>query len=155
MKKAVRINADLEEGTITVSLSDEQKSRIPTPGSSIYVIQPYPVDDDEDDVDGIPTRNTIKEAPILAYSYDSVFVKASVLNDDMDVVTVNGDYKIPLVKNTSEYAERKMIVLSNEDEAKSKWRTLMNTSLKEAIRRREIAVKIENYLQTALEEEHH
>jgi hypothetical protein len=48
-----------------------------------------------------------------------------------------------------------MIVLSNEDEAKSKWRTLMNTSLKEAIRRREIAVKIENYLQTALEEEHH
>lgn len=146
----VTVNGDEETGEVNVkiTLTDEAKSRIPTPGQSIFVIEPYPVDDDEEE-------NESKEKPVMGYSYAGVLAKAVVLNDDLDEVTVNGDYRIPLYKDTNIDSGKRLIVCSNEDEALDKYRTLMNASIKEAKRRMEKAIKIHDYLEEQLEKMHH
>lgn len=145
----VTVNGDEETGEVNVkiTLTEEAKKRIPTPGQSIYVIEPYPVDDEEDE-------NESKEKPVMGYSYAGVLAKAVVLNDDLDEVTVNGDYRIPLYKDTTD-SNKRLIVCSNEDEAIGKYRTLMNASIKEAKRRTEKAIKIQDYLEEQLEKMHH
>jgi hypothetical protein len=145
----VTVNGDEETGEVNVkiTLTEEAKKRIPTPGQSIYVIEPYPVDDDEDE-------NESKEKPVMGYSYAGVLAKAVVLNDELDEVTVNGDYRISLYKDTTE-SNKRLIVCSNEDEAIDKYRTLMNASIKESKRRMEKAIKIHDYLEEQLEKMHH
>jgi hypothetical protein len=147
----VTINSNEEEGDVNVkiTLTDEAKSRIPTPGQSIYVIEPYPVDDEDDE-------NESKEKVVMGFSYAGILAKAVVLNDDLDEVTVNGDYRIPLYKDTTDSGSgKRLIVCSNENEAIDKYRTLMNASIKEAKRRMEKAVKIHDYLEEQLEKMHH
>lgn len=145
----VTVNGDEETGEVNVkiTLTEEAKKRIPTPGQSIYVIEPYPVDDEEDE-------NESKEKPVMGYSYAGVLAKAVVLNDELDEVTVNGDYRISLYKDTTE-SNKRLIVCSNEDEAIDKYRTLMNASIKESKRRMEKAIKIHDYLEEQLEKMHH
>jgi len=147
----VIVNSNEEEGDVNVkiTLTDEAKSRIPTPGQSIYVIEPYPVDDEDDE-------NESKEKVVMGFSYAGILAKAVVLNDDLDEVTVNGDYRIPLYKDTTDSGSgKRLIVCSNENEAMDKYRTLMNASIKEAKRRMEKAVKIHDYLEEQLEKMHH
>ena len=73
---------------------------------------------------------------------------------DTEFNTVNGDYRSPLYKDTTD-SNKRLIVCSNEDEAIDKYRTLMNASIKESKRRMEKAIKIHDYLEEQLEKMHH
>ena len=143
----VRVNEESENdsATVKITISDEAKARIPRPGDAIYIVEPYPVDEDED-----PT----KEETILGYSYDNVMVKGSVLTDELDEVIVNGEYRIPLYKTNKDSRKRSMI-FATEEEAMEKYRTLMSVSVKEAKLRMEKAEKTYDYLKEALEKMHH
>lgn len=136
-----------ENVNVKITISEDAKDRIPRPGDSIYVIEPYPVDDDND-------PDEPKEKVIMGYSYAGVMAKSVVLTDELDEVIVNGDYRIPLYKNAGEF-NRKNMTFSKEEEAMEKYRTLMNASIKEAKRRRDRAVKVHDYLEEAMERMHH
>jgi hypothetical protein len=152
MSKRDQMNINIkvdDENEVKITLSEEEKSRIPRPGESIYVVEPYPVDDDEDEND----QEDVKQKPILAYSYTGVMAKSVVLSDDLDEVRVNGDYVISLKKESS--SSRKLMVFSSEEEALDKYRALMSVSVKEAGRRLKKAQKIADYLEEALDKNHH
>lgn len=151
-KEKLNVNVTVdEEGEVKVTLTDEQKSRIPRPGESIYVVEPYPVDDEDEETIGL---DDVRERPIMAYSFDSLMAKAVVLSDDLDSVKVNGDFVIYLNKRVTESTKKQMI-FSNEEDAKNKYLTLMNISVKENDRRLKKAEDIKQYLETALEKMHH
>jgi hypothetical protein len=141
----VKVNDD---GDVKVTIAEEAFKNMPVVGRSIYVVEPYNADDDEDEND------SPKEKPIKAYSFAPIFVKSTVLNDEADEVLVNGDYRIPLYKDTTE-TNKRQLVFNNEDVAYEKWETLMTASLKEAERRTKRAQNIEEYVREALEKVHH
>jgi hypothetical protein len=151
-KVNVKVEVDDETGDVNITLTDEKKSRIPRPGDSIYIVEPYPVDDDDEDA--VETYGDVKEKPILAYSYTGLLAKAVVLSDDLDSVKINGDFEIPLTKRMIE-SSKKQLIFTNEDEARDKYKTLMTISIKEATRRLRKAENIKEYLETALEKMHH
>jgi len=135
-------------------LPEDVLEKIPRPGESIYLIKPYPVVDPED-VDGEEIHEEdIKLKPIMGYSYAPVMVKGSVLNDEMDEVMVNGDYKISLYKDGGD-TNKKLIVLKNEEEAVRKFKTLMTASINEAERRETLNTNIKNNLRESLTEMFH
>lgn len=153
-----KFNVDLkvsndEEGEVRITISDEKKDLIPRPGESIFVVEPYPVDD-EDVVTGSERLKDIKERPIMGYSFTGLMAKAVVLSDDLETVTINGDFQIPLVKKFTE-SPRKQMIFTKEVDARDTYRTLMNASIKEAARRLKKAEDIKEYLETALEKMHH
>lgn len=150
-KVKVSVNA---EGDVNIKLTDEERNRIPRPGDSLYIIQPYPQIDPED-IDGNEiTEDDVKGKQIMGYSYDSTMVKASVLSDELDEVIVNGDYRIPLKRNTLD-PNKKLMVFTNEEDAKDKYRTLMTVSLNETKRRIELYNNIQNNIQESLEKMYH
>ena len=145
-KFKVKVNVN-EEGNVDVRvISAEAKDRIPRPGDSLYIIQPYPVIDPEDVDDDEIHEEDIKLKPIMGYSYTTTMVKASVLNDELDECTVNGDYKILLYKNAGD-PNKKLIVCTSEEEAVDKFKTLMTVSVNEASRRRKLYENIQSNLE--------
>jgi len=147
VKVTLESNEEEEKVNIRITIPEEAKSRIPRPGDSIYIIEPYPADDEDDE-------NESKEKAIMGYSYAGVMAKSVVLSDELDEVLVNGDYKIPLYKNAGEFNKR-TLTFGNEEEAIDKYRTLMTTSIKEAKRRKDKNANIQSYLEEALEKMHH
>ena len=157
-KKSINIRVDTDnEDKVEVkinSIPEDVMKNIPRPGESIYIIEPYPGIDPED-VDGVEIlEEDIKVKPIMGYSYAPIMVKGSVLADDLESVMVNGDYKIPLYKNSNN-ASSKIIALTNEEEALNKYRALMTISIKEATRREKLQKELKEYLEEALEKVHH
>jgi hypothetical protein len=154
----VKVSLDEEKGEVKVTISEEAKSKIPRPGESIYVITPYPIVTadmvGEDLGDGFEvTEEDVKEDLPEAYSYDSVMVRGSVLTEDCEEVMINGgDYKIPLYEKSS---RKKQLVFNNENEARDKFRTLMNVSVKETARREALHKTLKVYLEESLEKMHH
>lgn len=121
----IRLEGDVLEGAeIKVNFSDEAKNRIPRVGDEIFLISPYPVDDEDDEF-------TAKEKPVMGYSYTGVMVKSTVLSDDCEEVLVNGDFKLSVNKPVSE-SNKKLIVCAHEEEAKDKYVSLMNASIERA-----------------------
>ena len=153
-KLHVDVSVDDEKGEVKITLSDEAKSRIPRPGESIYIVAPYPVVSSDDVDDEEITSDDVKENLPEAYSYAGTMVKSSVLNDECDEVLVNGDYRIPLYKDR-ESSRKRLLIFTNETEARDKFRTLMGISIKEATRRVKLAENIQQYLEEALEKMHH
>jgi hypothetical protein len=146
-KDELKVNVKIDEdGDVKVTIAEEAKNKIPRVGDSIFVIEPYNADDDAEEDD-------FHEKPIKAYSYAPVFVKGTILNDEADEVLVNGDYRIPLYKDTE--VNRKLLVYTNEEKALEKWTTLMTTSLHEAERRTEKAKAVEGYVREALKKVNH
>lgn len=155
-KGEVNIKVDVnEDGDVKVTvIPDEVKNKIPRPGDSIYIIEPYPVVDPED-VDGVEIlEDDVKGPQILGYSYAPVMVRGSVLTEDNEAVMINGDYRIPLYKNSGE-SGKKMIVETNEEKAIEKFRTLMNVSLDEVKRRKNLYDNIQANLKESLEKLFH
>lgn len=149
-EKKVKVNIRLDdEGEVKFTMAEEALDRIPRVGKSIFIVEPYPADDDVEE-----EQEFVREKPIMAYSYTPVVAKAVVLNDENDEVTVNGDYRIPLYKDVQD-TNRKLMVFGNEEEALDKWRTLMSVSAKEAERRAKKAKAIEDYIKEAIEKVHH
>lgn len=133
-------------------LPDDILKKIPRPGESIFIVSPYPVDDNDDlEEDEFLPR---KEKTIVAYSYEPVMVKASVLNDSFDEILVNGDYNIPLYKNNLD-SSKKVLIFTNEEEAEDKWLALTTASIKIAERYAKRANYILDYLKTSKKELHH
>ena len=153
----IRIETNKDE-TDKFSLPQEILDKVPRPGESIFIIEQYPVITEDmvgDNFDGVEIlEEDIKVKPPMGYSYNPLMVKASILNDDLDECTVNGDYKIPLYKNSGE-SSKKILTFTNEDEALDKYRTLMNVSIKEADRREKVNAKVKEYLKEAVEKLHH
>jgi predicted transcriptional regulator len=146
-KSRINIKVDTENGNVELNvLPEDIKNKVPRPGEHIYVITPYTAIE-PDDVDGVEIlEEDVKGKQIEGYSYDSVFVKASVLSDDMRTVLVNGDYLIPLYKDSD--TNRKVMVFSNEEKAIEKFQALMNVSVVEADRR----ISLYNHIKDNLEE---
>jgi hypothetical protein len=145
-KDKLKINITVDnEGDSSSTMTEEILDRIPRVGKSIYIVAPYPADDDVEDE---------KEKQVMAYSYTAVVAKAVILNDQNDEVTINGDYRIPLYKDV-DALNRKLMVFGSEEEARDKWHTLMTVSLKEAERRAKKANQIEDYIREAIEKMHH
>jgi hypothetical protein len=153
-KMNVKVTLDEEKGEVKVTITDEEKNKIPRVGDALYIVAPYPVIDKDDVDDEEIFEEDVKEKPIQAYSYDSVMVKATVLTEECDAVRVNGDYLIPL-REDSNVPRKRLLIFTNESEARDKFRTLMNLSIKEASRREKLATKTKEYLETALEKMHH
>jgi hypothetical protein len=146
-KSKINIKVDTELGTVEVnSIPEEVMNKVPVPGKHIYVIEPY-VQIDLEDVDGIEIlEEDVKGKQILGYSYDSVFVKASVLSDDLRSCMVNGDYNIPLYKDSD--TDRKIMVFTSEEKAIEKFQALMNVQTEETKRR----IALYNHIKDNLEE---
>lgn len=157
MKKVnVKVSRSGNSDDVSVSVKvmpEDVKSRIPRPGDSIYIIEPYPVVDPSDVDDVEIFEEDIKLKPVMGYSYTPIMVMASVLNTDMDEVLVNGDYKIPLYKNSG--SDKKMLTFGNEEEALETFKTLTTASIKEATRREELNRKIKENLKECLNELFH
>jgi len=159
-KSNVNIDVNVnDEGEVKITFTDEERNRIPRVGDSIYLIKPYPIVTDDmvgDVLNGIKIlEEDVREDTPEAYSYDSLMVKATVLSDELDSVKVNGDYDIPINKNGEISKKRKLLVFTNETEARDKFRALMTVSIKEAERRVKLAENVRNYLDEALEKMHH
>jgi hypothetical protein len=157
MKKSnVRINIGVDaDGGVTVSaVPEEVKNKIPRPGDSIYVIEPYPVIDPEDVDDEEIFAEDIKLKPVMGYSYNASMVKSSVLNDELTEVLVNGDYRIPLYKGEGN-PDKKIMVFTEEEKAIDKFRTLMNISVAEVDRRITLNQNIKANLKESLEKLYH
>lgn len=153
-KTKVNIRVNTENGAVDVNvIPDEIKTKVPRPGDLIYVIEPYPMID-PDDADGVEIlEEDVKGKQINGHSYDSVFVKASVLSDDMRSCMVNGDYNIPLYKDSD--GDRKIMIFTNEEKAIEKFRALMNVSMVEAKRRKELYKHIEDNLEESINKLYH
>jgi hypothetical protein len=134
---------------ITINLTEEQKNLIPRPGDVVHIVQPYNVDDEPE------SSPRPKEKPTVAYSYNDVPVKASVLSDDLDEVLVNGDFRIPLTNRSIKNDKTKIMVFTSETEARSAYRDLMNISIELAKERLEYEKQMLEYLEGALEENAH
>lgn len=148
-KARVQIGLSVEGDEIKLNISEEVRQRIPRAGDALHVIQPYPVDEDDQDENGKVRKNAI-----MAYSYKRRTVKTTALNDEADHILINGDFNIPLNEDMTLQNE-KLMVFTKEEDAKEKYRSLMNSSLRAA---KELKEKYDNtvtYLETALEEEHH
>jgi hypothetical protein len=159
------VSSENEDTKVTVKINDKKGKiggknlipddilkKIPRPGESIFIVSPYPVDDNDDlEEDEFLPR---KEKTIVAYSYEPVMVKASVLNDSFDEVLVNGDYNIPLYKNNLD-SSKKVLIFTNEEEAEDKWLALTTASIKIAERYTKRANYILDYLKTSKKELHH
>jgi hypothetical protein len=143
----INIKVDTEQGTVEVnSIPEEIMNKVPVPGKHIFVIEPY-TEIDPEDVDGSEiVEDDVKGKQILGYSYDSVFVKASVLSDDLRSCMVNGDYNIPLYKDSD--TDRKIMVFTNEEKAIEKFVALMDVQIAETNRR----IKLYNHIKDNLEE---
>lgn len=148
-KKNFDLNIKSDGNEIKVSFSDEQRSRIPRAGDAMFVISPYPVDDEDED-----EKEKVKEGAILGYSYTEKVVRTTALNDDNTVVTVNGDFHFKVDEEMT-IKNGKNMVFTNEQNALNKYRTLMNSSIEESERREEKYRKTTGFLKTALEEVHH
>jgi hypothetical protein len=134
---------------VVINLTEEQQNLIPRPGEVIHVVRPYNVDDD------FESSPRPKEKPTVAYSYDDVPVKSSVLSDELDEVRVNGDFTIPLVNRSVKNEKAKIMVFTSETEAKRAYRDLMNVSIELAKERLEYEKQMLEYLEGALEENAH
>jgi hypothetical protein len=148
-KRDLKMNVTVDGDDVKLTISEEVRNKIPRVGDSIYVIKPYPVDDDDEDKHG-----KIKEDAILAYSYAGKVVKTTALNDEADAVTINGDFQLPLNSDMT-IQTNKLMVFTKEEDAKEKFRTLMNSSVEAA---RELQEKYEStvkYLEEAIEKVHH
>jgi hypothetical protein len=148
-KQKFNVDLSVDKDEIKISLSDEQRSRIPRVGDAMFVVSPYTPDDDDTSDSG-----KIKEDAIVAYSYSKKVVRTTALNDDADAVTVNGDFHFKLDENMT-IKNGKNLVFTNEEQALDKYRSLMNSSIEEAKFRRDKYVKTVEYLETALDEVHH
>lgn len=148
-KKDFRVNIKADGNEVRISLSDEQRSRIPRAGDAMFVVSPYPADDEDED-----DHEKIKENAIVGYSYTEKVVRATALNDDATEVTVNGDFHFKLDENMTIKNGKNMVFMKEED-ALDKYRSLMNASIDEAERRETKNRNIKTFLKTALEEIHH
>jgi len=138
---------------VSINLTEEEKLLIPRPGEIVYVIQPYCVDDSEEENE-TKERNP-KLVPILGYSYTKVPVKSSVLTDELDEVRVNGDFRIPLKRKFSPSDRMRTRVFVSESEAKEEYKTLMEAQIRVAKERFDKARNDYEYLVEALEEGNH
>jgi hypothetical protein len=155
MKKN-RIDLNVIDEKLVITISEELRNRIPRPGDKIHVIQSYPANDDDEDDEG-----NVRDEAILAYSYGEKMVMSSVLSEDMETVLVNGDYKFKLNEDMT-LKQGKLLVFTKESDAREKFKSLMNASIAET-KRLQKAVKKQvedlentlNYLTEQLEKDHH
>ena len=149
-KKDLKVKIGLnEDDEVKISISEELQQRIPRVGDKMFLIQPYPVDDDDED-----ERGKVKENAIMGYSYAKRQVRATSLPDEGDSVLINGEFKVPLNENMT-IQTSKLMLFTKEEDAKEKYRSLMNASIEEAKERRDKYNKTVDYLEEALEKEHH
>ena len=152
-----KVSATIEsavDGEVRIILSVDQKKRVPVVGEDVIILEPYPVDDEDDMSDFI--RKEVKERPILGWSYNKVMTKTTALSDDGETVVVNGELSVSLTEKPTRLADKaRRIVINSEEEAKEMYTSLMNSSIREAERRLKKAEEIKNYLAVALEENFH
>jgi len=153
-KKVSAVIEDAGDGEVRITLSVDQKKRVPVVGEDVIILEPYPVDDEES-MDGF-AQKAVKERPIIGWGYTKVMTKTTALSDDGESVVVNGELTVCLTEKPTRLAEKaKRIVINSEDEAKEMYTTLMSASLKEADRRYRRAQEIKTYLESALENDFH
>lgn len=125
-----------------LDLTKEQLNRIPRPGESIFLVDRYPVNDDED---------ASRQETICAYSIAPVLVMSASLAEDMKRVYVNADIELSLVKKSSLRDDGREI-FANEDEAYERWEELMDASLKVATKEYDEAKYKMDFVKKALKE---
>ena len=149
-KKNLNVKAEItDEGNVTLTISEETRARIPRVGDTMYIIKPYPFDDDDEDDNG-----KVKEDAIMAFSYAKRMIKSTLIDDEGENVLVNGDFKLPLNDGMT-IQTNKLMVFTKEEDAKNKFESLMNASIKAAKEFKEKYTKIELYLNEAVEKNHH
>lgn len=144
-KEKVNIRVNISNGEAT-RMPDDLLERVPKAGSYIQVVQPFPCDEDDVEAD------EGKESVIMQYAYENIFVKTTAISDDLDEVTINGDYRLPL---KGDLTNKKVMVFSDESLAIDKWRTLMNSSLKVIEKRLKKYENMKSNVAEALEQKFH
>jgi hypothetical protein len=154
-KGKVTVNVTVKEnGESSSKLPSDILGKIPRPGESIFIMEPYNVVD-LDDVDGDEiTEDDLKGKAIIGYSYAAVMVMASVLADDLQSVLINGDYNIPLYKDSLD-SKKRLLVFANEEKAEDAFHTLMASSLREVERRIKLNENIKKNLEESKEKLFH
>lgn len=154
-KGNVTVNVTVKEGNEGSSkLSKDVRDKIPRPGDSIYIMEPYNVVAAEDVDDEEITEDDLKSKPITGWSYAALMVMASVLSEGLDSVLINGDYNIPLYKDSID-SKKKMLVFTDEAKAEEAFHTLMAASLKETERRIKLNENIKRNLEESKEKLFH
>jgi hypothetical protein len=119
--------------------------KIPRPGESIYIVDKYPVNDDED---------ASKESTICAYSLAPVLVMSSSLSEDLKKVFVNADIELSLVRKSS-FRDDSREIFADEAEAYDRWKELMEASLKVAQENFEAAEYKRDFVKNAIKEDNY